>query len=329
MKAESREDYIKNMIEIINQSELNDTRILKRGECEGIGSMLLVGKPHGSSMYRCEITLTYSGHLTLTGDLTTVCWARYSRKTMEGAIAWMGAEKFNSSYMGEKAGLGMGRRLEKYEPSVALDDIDDKIAQVQEFDNQEAVEMWTEIRELAASNASKEEVQTAIYKKTDDAEEVNVGMVPDPSLMWGWGMLRHVRRLLENKKGKLMTIKVGYIVRIVNQPPTLGYPLAGEVCFVEDVQGEYIGVTAIRLDGSVRGSRTVPIDCLEIETAPEWVEASKLYNFKISELLKETKRFTDKISKRRDELAIAYGITAAAIEDIHSQMELVYDSERS
>lgn len=199
MKPQTVTEYVKHVTDVIDMSSLQDLRILHRWQCGQRGGMMVIGKPNGSSVYRCEITLTPSGHLILTGDLDTVCWARFSGESLERAITWIGREQF-SMYCSEKASIGMGHKLEKYVPEIALMDVEDNIENARSDENEEAVEIWEEIREMITEyDENIEEIRQAIYDKTGDCEAVDIGMAPSPTLIWGWGYLRNVRRLLESE----------------------------------------------------------------------------------------------------------------------------------
>lgn len=117
-----------------------------------------------------------------------------------------------------------------------------------------------------------------------------------------------------------MSIQVGDVCRIVQQPTNQIVRLVGDVGFIEEILGEYVNIQTLKLDGSIAGAGSVPLSCLQKETDPRWLKAKELRDQYMDKLMTEGlergKRWQNKLS----EVAEKNSLTKEQVEAIYSEL---------
>lgn len=117
-----------------------------------------------------------------------------------------------------------------------------------------------------------------------------------------------------------MSIQVGDVCRIVQQPTNQIVRLVGDVGFIEEILGEYANIQTLKLDGSIAGAGSVPLSCLQKETDPRWLKAKELRDQYMDKLMAEGlergKRWQNKLS----EVAEKNSLTKEQVETIYSEL---------
>ncbi|MFA5053183.1 MAG: hypothetical protein WC565_03955 [Parcubacteria group bacterium] len=193
----SESDYIKQHVELADKS-LKDLAILRHDNWPG-GGLVIVGKPSGSSCYRCEIVLVPSGHIILTGDLDTMVWGRWNiaEGGVREAIRWM-ARSDVSYYVRQKASIGMNNiGCEQFELPVAIWEAREYLRDAQR-DECSSAEKWKKIvakLESEDEEWTQDSVTELLYTTLCDCDIPNIGMVPSQRLLWAWSLLRRADAL--------------------------------------------------------------------------------------------------------------------------------------
>lgn len=120
-------------------------------------------------------------------------------------------------------------------------------------------------------------------------------------------------------------MKINDLVRIVYQPSNQHTFLIGQVGIVDEIDGDNISITAIRLDGNINGCGTIPVSCLKLENSPEWL-AAKLKREELFDRYSESiKQFQNSCNAKKEELAIKYNLSIEDIQDIFDSMIKVHN----
>jgi len=204
MKPKTMDQYVQEHVDLAAQW-LKDHVILCHEQNERVG-IVEVGNRSGSSVHRCELMLvTHSGHLVMTGDHDTICWARYQGGGgVAGAIAWM-ARSGVCGYVREKASIGMGQiGVEDWSAEVALDQALDYLREAKEEATVEAravneVELWLKVIDMIRDCAHQQKIIEHIADHDSDCERLDLGVVPSQRLLWGWSIVKKADELLRNK----------------------------------------------------------------------------------------------------------------------------------
>lgn len=114
-----------------------------------------------------------------------------------------------------------------------------------------------------------------------------------------------------------MTFAAQDIVRIVKQPPNEHVSLVDQVGFIDEISERYCSLRTLKLDGSLNGMGTVPLDCLQAELRPEWRAAYDRYKVNLNALSARMRDYSKLHDALVHELAVKYGISTSAVLAIH------------
>jgi len=199
MKPQKRDDQIASAKRM---SQWLCEHVILRHEERGDGvGFLEIGKPTRSFEYRVTFSLTPGGYLTMTGDISTVCWAHYAGQTVEGALRWMVRADPRDHYFMEKASIGMGGRdlIHTYDAGIAFGDIIEYRKQAVEDGEKDEAEGWANVlRAMADGETDRESVMNYVSRVDHDWERAeSIGMMPAWRLIWGWMLIRRAVELLD------------------------------------------------------------------------------------------------------------------------------------
>jgi hypothetical protein len=118
-------------------------------------------------------------------------------------------------------------------------------------------------------------------------------------------------------------MEVNDVVRVTTQPTNQICRLVGTVGFVEEIQGNYISLYALNLDGSTSGCGSLPADCVTIIQEPEWIAAKEKYDQAFKKRQEEFEKQTKRFRKGLKKIAAKYGITPKVAKKIHSEISRI------
>ena len=119
-------------------------------------------------------------------------------------------------------------------------------------------------------------------------------------------------------------MKVGDIVRVVKQPPDMRPHIVDEVGYVEEIDGEWARIQALRPDGSAGGCGCVPVSCLAPETSSLWTAARAKHDACVKRLHEEGTVFSERVRAKEAELAVKHGISVEAVRNIQQEIAKLY-----
>jgi hypothetical protein len=114
---------------------------------------------------------------------------------------------------------------------------------------------------------------------------------------------------------------VGDIVRVVLQPSDMLAHIVGEVGYIDNMSTTHAMFNGLRLNGSRSGCGSVNLNCLELETSPNWRLAKEILDANLAQRLVESKERTERYHARMAELSAKYGISVENIEALYSDIE--------
>ncbi len=121
----------------------------------------------------------------------------------------------------------------------------------------------------------------------------------------------------------MTTFKQNDIVRIIRQPSPQMAGILGIVGFIEHVSdaGGHVSIHGLDTDGSSAGFGWVPVDCVEPEPSPVWVQAHRLYEARLDNLMAAMKKSEQIYLAKIRKLAKEYKLKPKAVMDIHKKVE--------
>jgi len=122
-------------------------------------------------------------------------------------------------------------------------------------------------------------------------------------------------------------MREGDVVRVVKPRPVTGgvfIDILGDVGWIEevmDVDGvPWAQIQTLHLDGSPSGCGGIPLDCLALETAPQWREAKDKRDARFErdrqEGLERAKRWHDRVAR----VAARHDVTPDVAAAIHADL---------
>jgi hypothetical protein len=104
-------------------------------------------------------------------------------------------------------------------------------------------------------------------------------------------------------------IKIGSIVRVVKQPPSLHVQIQNEVAVVKEILEDWASIETLRLDGIGGGCGSVPLSALELETNPMWIEIKSKREREVEKYQTEILAYSARYNMVIKELAIKHNIS--------------------
>ena len=104
-------------------------------------------------------------------------------------------------------------------------------------------------------------------------------------------------------------IKIGSIVRVVKQPPSLHVQIQNEVAVVKEILEDWASIETLKLDGSGGGCGSVPLSGLELETNPMWIEIKSKREREVEKYQTEILAYSARYNMAIKELAIKHNIS--------------------
>lgn len=123
-------------------------------------------------------------------------------------------------------------------------------------------------------------------------------------------------------------MKTGDICRIVRQSPKQSVQLVGEVALIQEILEEYASIETLRIDGSVAGAGCVPLDCLELETNSQWLQAKEKRDQYLSKISEEATIRTNRWIAKLEEVANKHNITIEQVKEIRQELTSFIDDLR-
>jgi len=117
---------------------------------------------------------------------------------------------------------------------------------------------------------------------------------------------------------------VGDIVRVTRQPVGLLPRIVGEVGYIEGMTDTYASFNGLKLDGSISGCGSIPLDCLEPETSTQWKLAKETrYANQARDLSKGLER-GERIRSGIAEVAAKHGLSVGTVEVIYQEVRDIH-----
>ncbi len=122
-------------------------------------------------------------------------------------------------------------------------------------------------------------------------------------------------------------MKQGDVVRVVKPMPRRGgvfIDILGEVAWIEEIQDiegvPWAQIRTLRLDAGCGGCGGVPLDCLALETAPEWLAAKARRDASFEKSLQESIERGRRRQAYVARVAAKHGVTHEVAERIHEDL---------
>lgn len=111
---------------------------------------------------------------------------------------------------------------------------------------------------------------------------------------------------------------VGDLVRVARQPNEMNVHIEGQVGYIDelDPNGTHARINALKVDGTLSGSGTVPLDCLELEGAAHWKVAKGIHDADLERRSLEHAARAKRYAAGIAEIAYDYGISTHEVEGI-------------
>lgn len=115
-----------------------------------------------------------------------------------------------------------------------------------------------------------------------------------------------------------MPFSVGDLVRVSRQPEGMIVHIEGKVGYIDELHqnGTHALFTALKVDGTLSGSGTIPLDCLELEGAAHWKVAKGIHDADLEKRIRESVARSERYAAGIAEIAATHGISAQKVEEI-------------